>query len=502
MNHNQEPIQELYELLRDQVLVAFNHNSSDGKTSEWRSTFQREYDRIIFSDYFHSMTTKTQVVPSPNNDHTHTRLTHSLEVASLGFSFGKKLLEKFEKEKLHGLKPLDPLDKDLFNLFNDLPLCIATACLVHDIGNPPFGHAGEEAIQEAIKHFFHLHNDQYCYKTNTPLNISKALFKDLTYFDGNAYGFRVLTRLAGAYSLDPSQDPTGLNFNPLTLCVYTKYPWKAGKYPGNSEKKKFGYLNTELQIYEDNIINSLQWKKSRRHPLTYLVEAADDICYFIMDCEDGIKNGHLSFRQMACALKLNKHIEAQPERKKLAKSFKTLKGFDPNKPILISELKAMENIRASIIHHYVKRAFEAYLKNLKVILDGLDGEIKIDLFNEIFKTPEAKKAIKKFQNEKLYNSLYIHTRKMTMEISGHRIIRELLELCFDALASLKKADYDLGKTDTHSQHILRFMGYALTSYKDVSDDEMVMRAIDFVVQHSDRDLIQIHKQFTDFEFKS
>lgn len=373
MNDNVEHIQKLFDLLKPQVSVAFEHNNNNGQSGEWRSTFQREYDRIIFSDYFHSMTTKTQVVPSPNNDHTHTRLTHSLEVASIGFSFGKQLLAKFKD-----LSSFNSLEAELKELFNDLPLCIATACLVHDIGNPPFGHAGEEAIQEAIKHFFHPHKEQYYYKENTPLKISKALFKDLTYFDGNAYGFRVLTRLAGAYSFDPSQGATGLNFNPLTLCVYTKYPWASGDYPGEAEKKKFGYLMTESQIYNNNIIKRLGWNKPNRHPLTFLVEAADDICYFVMDCEDGIKNGHLSFPQLAYDLKLDKYIEDQKE--KLEKSFKTLNGFDPNKPIFIDELKAMENIRASIIHYYVTRAFEAYETNLEKILEG---DISVTLFKSL-----------------------------------------------------------------------------------------------------------------------
>jgi len=480
------PLEQLKQLLEQQIKTL----PLDTLPQE-RTIFQSEYDRIIFSDYFRALSLKTQVVPSPKNDYTHTRLTHSLEVASLGFDFAKRIIKKMEI----------PHDSPL----NDLPLSVATACLVHDIGNPPFGHSGEEAIQQFFKNNFD--NVDFRYK-ETSLKIDELALKEFLYFDGNAYGFRVLTRLAGSGPLYSSakDSATGAKLSAFTLNVYSKYPFAAGEYPAKSEKKKFGYFSSEKDIFE-KAVSDLGWEKGRRHPLTYLVEAADDICYFIMDCEDAIKSGHLRFR----GEELTDFCKDQNERVELHKHIANIKRYDPNLPLDYSHLKSIEKIRSTVIRHYFQRATSAFHENLEAILEG---DMDISLFEKIF-DEKGLEAYEEFKKEKLSGSLYIHQRKMTMELSGRKVIQELLHLFMDALSEYLDHNFpedqeDLPETKegltTHTRHLLRFLGIEahetflrpLEKKPTQLGQHLCMIALDFIVKHSDEELIRLHKRFTDF----
>jgi dGTPase len=245
-----------------------------------RLGFEVDYDRIIFSSAFRSLQDKTQVIPLSKIDFVHTRLTHSLEVSvvgrSLGRLAGKKIIEKYPHLKeSHGYH------------MNDFGAIVAAAALAHDIGNPPFGHSGEKAIGE----YFKIGKGQQ-YKQH----LSEKEWQDLIDFEGNANGFAVLT------ASRPGNEG-GLRISYATLGAFIKYPKESlpKKPTSNISDKKYGFFQsdkgfftevaTELGMMPNKSGNDIGFE---RHPLAYLVEAADDICYTIIDFEDGINLGLVS----------------------------------------------------------------------------------------------------------------------------------------------------------------------------------------------------------------
>lgn len=240
-------------------------------TELYRSQFERDFDRIVFSAPFRNLQDKTQVFPLPESDFVHTRLTHSLEVSSVGRSLGKSagqfLIEKYPGLKKKGINP------------SDIGAIVAAAALAHDIGNPPFGHAGEEAISD----FFRFHEYGKIWETH----LDEASWADLVAFEGNAQGFRMLLA-----------KENGLNISPAALAAFTKYPrpsFLEDKVAGRRSQKKYGFFSNDLSVFQDLAeslgIHSCTTNSWLRHPLAFLVEAADDICYSIIDLEDGCTLG-------------------------------------------------------------------------------------------------------------------------------------------------------------------------------------------------------------------
>jgi dGTPase len=257
-----------------QLLSAQRSNQKPGSTESSRSLFEQDYDRIIFSHPFRRLQDKTQVHPLPEHDFVHTRLTHSLEVSSVGRSLGKKVGEVIAQRH-------PELNNQLTSL--DFGAVVAAGALAHDLGNPPFGHAGEEAISD-----FFLHHE---FGKTLQAEVTKAQWADLINFEGNAQGFRIITR-----------NQYGLKLTFATLGAFTKYPCQAHFLERDKKKKsqkKYGFFQSELEKFKEVAIATdlrqtaeLCWQ---RHPLAFLVEAADDICYSIIDLEDGCRLGLVSF---------------------------------------------------------------------------------------------------------------------------------------------------------------------------------------------------------------
>lgn len=244
---------------------------------ESRRIFEQDYDRIIFSYPFRCLQDKTQVFPLARTDFVHTRLTHSLEVSSVGRSLGKRTgLE------ILGRHP--ELTKAGFSEF-DFGAIVAAAALAHDIGNPPFGHSGEDAISNYFL------EDEFGEKIRG--HLTPAQWEDLTHFEGNAQGFRLLTR----------ENYQGLRITYATLAAFSKYPRESlfpEMDPERRSQKKYGFFQSEKEKFrkvaqQTGLMNlggkNMAWS---RHPLTFLVEAADDICYSIIDLEDGCNLGLVS----------------------------------------------------------------------------------------------------------------------------------------------------------------------------------------------------------------
>lgn len=356
-----------------------------------RNDFESDLGRIIFSPAMRRMHDKAQVIPLTSGDSIHTRLTHSLEVMSIAYSLGIELCRNKNFKETYFVED-DPLFCE-----QRIPVILKTAALAHDIGNPPFGHFGETIIQKYFREYF---EDKGQILTEE----EKA---DFTEFDGNAQGFRILTRLQYIGDL------YGLNLTYATLGAYTKYP-NAGKRQKNTYigLKKHGVFTTEESVLDkmaDNCGLNAKTEDGRkfikRHPLSFLVEAADSICYNIMDVEDGVNKKWFTYKTVID--ELNTFIRKQIKKKEEKESFDIEKYLSVNTPKddNRTEKKKMVDFRIRVISYYVELAINNFLKNL----EGIDkGEYKSELIED-----DPYFVSKTFQN---FASKYIYTQKEIQEI--------------------------------------------------------------------------------------
>ncbi|MFO7719305.1 MAG: dNTP triphosphohydrolase [Gillisia sp.] len=357
--------------------------------NETRLGFEVDYDRIIFSSAFRSLQDKTQVIPLSKTDFVHTRLTHSLEVSVVGRSLGRlagqKILEKHPHlNTIHGYQ------------MNDFGAIVAAAALAHDIGNPPFGHSGEKAIGE----YFSLGNG-----IRFKEQLSAKEYEDLIKFEGNANGFKILTENRPGIE-------GGLRLSYATLGAFTKYPKESlpHKPTRNIGDKKFGIFQTEKHIFED-IAKELGLKEIRtgeniafaRHPLAFLVEAADDICYTIIDFEDGINLGLIDEEYaLEYLIKLVKN------------SINTSKYNS-----LTTTADRLSYLRALAINTLITEAVALFLKNEEAILAG---EFHHSLFDKSSYEAQIKDIIK-ISVERIYQSEEV----INKEIAGYKMLSHLLD---------------------------------------------------------------------------
>lgn len=284
-------LMEWSKLLSRQRMGDNSLNSETEISVQPRTAFQRDFDRIVFSSSFRRLKDKTQVFPLFNNDYVRNRLIHSLEASCVGRSLGTIVGEEIIKRHKNLRNHHDEFRNYTASDFGDI---VAAACLSHDIGNPPFGHTGEDAIQEWFK------SDKAVHVLNQLTSQQQA---DLMCFEGNAQGFRIITQK------ERQADRIGMQLTYATLGTYTKYPRESlissqvfQEYNGKSTRKH-GFFQAEKELVnsvadEVGLIrreqNSAWWC---RHPLVFLVEAADDICYHIVDLEDGFRMGYITYEE-------------------------------------------------------------------------------------------------------------------------------------------------------------------------------------------------------------
>ena len=373
-----------------------------------RTEFQRDYDRLIFSAPFRRLQNKTQVFPLPGSIFVHNRLTHSLEVSSVGRSLGndvnRALLERH------------PELKDTH--FMELGSIVSAACLAHDLGNPPFGHSGEKAIgtyfSEGNGRFL---QDYFCEETGDSLTAEQ--WNDLISFEGNANAFRLLThhfkgRRKGGFVMTYS-----------TLASIVKYPFSSNLSAG---KRKFGFFREEMDSYlriaEELGIKRLDSPegtlKYARYPLVYLVEAADDICYEIMDIEDAHKLKILTTDETKDLL-LSYFPEEQ--RENIIRRMSTVE--DRNEQIVY--------LRSCVINALETECVKVFVDNEETILDGEFQGSLIDHINEIPK--QAYRRCEQVSYSRIYNSKDV----MDIEIAGFKVITTLLDLMVQAVIHPEKA---------------------------------------------------------------
>lgn len=346
-----------------------------------RSHFQRDYDRLIFSSAFRRMQNKTQVFPLPGAVFVHNRLTHSLEVASVGRSLGSIVADELIR--------LSPSH----DAVREIPHIVAAACLAHDMGNPPFGHAGEAIISGYFKeNCAHLKGE-----------LTRGEWNDLEFFDGNANAIRLLTaklngRRAGGFGLSYS-----------TLASIIKYPYESSL----TTKNKFGFFQSELELAR-TIATTLNLPivsdsplSFKRYPLTYLVEAADDICYMLMDLEDAHKLGILSSEEIFDLLYPLAYDEVNSN------------DLKQNLEIVTDSNERIAYLRAVAISKLVQECATIFVQHINEIENGTFCAPLIS------KLPQAYlQCAEKIQAVSI-KKIYRHHSVVEIEIAGHRIMSTL-----------------------------------------------------------------------------
>ncbi len=408
--------------------------------SEGRSEFLRDYDRIVFSGAFRRLGRKTQVHPLAGNDHVHTRLTHSLETASVGRSLGLRAYELLKESLPPGVPP------------GALGEIVQAACLAHDIGNPPFGHAGEEAIRA----FF----------ADAPAHLVEPLaaeeLRDLRTFEGNAQGFRIVTRL------ELSLNAGGMRLTYPTLGALLKYPWGAD-HPVAEEKRKFSCFLSEREALRD-VAGTLglpaRGRGYARHPLALLVEAADDICYSLLDLEDAREIGLLRYEEIAAALSPLTGSPGGP-------------ALDPS----LHERRRISFLRTRAIGRAVEAVAGAFAANIAAILEGAhDGPLLTLCPGYVQDGIGAAKAL---AGERIYTS----KRKIELEIGSFTALGGLLH----AFCSAVFEQLACKRMSQRGQRLLIILGEHAPP-PSASLFEGYMRVIDYVAGMTDQYATLMAKQ--------
>ncbi|AWW33140.1 deoxyguanosinetriphosphate triphosphohydrolase [Echinicola strongylocentroti] len=421
---------------------------SKASQEQYRSEFERDYDRIIFSAPFRNLQDKTQVFPLPELDFVHTRLTHSLEVSSVGRSLGKSageyLLEKYPELNQRGVGS------------SDIGAIVAAAALTHDIGNPPFGHAGEDAISD----FFKFHPSGQVWKTH----LRKDEWEDMINFEGNAQGFRMLV-----------DKDNGLQVCYATLAAFTKYPRPAlidQRDPDRRSQKKFGFFSNHLGVYQqlaDMLGLSLSGQNSwHRHPLAFLVEAADDICYSIIDLEDGCTLGLVQLEE---AIPLLAEIIGDKFQEEKLNSLK-------------SSAQKLAILRAMAIGKLVEETVATFRLYEEAMLKGEFDQALTDCIP----SADALEKITKLSVKKIYRSQPV----LEKEAAGFQVLEGLLEVFSTALYNQY---YDTQNFSGKDKSILRLLPETFKMNKEMQMPYILLRnLIDFISGMTDKYALSLYRK--------
>lgn len=433
---------------------------SDKVPAGTRSGFQRDFDRLIFSSAFRRLQNKTQVFPLPGTAFVHNRLTHSLEVASVGRSLGKMIGGRIS-EAYKG-------NEEVYEFYRyELANVIAAACLAHDIGNPAFGHSGEKAISN----YFIENADSKIDSQALEDFFSEREWSDLTSFEGNANAVRILThqfrgRFKGGFGLTYTTIASILKYPCESIAVDKKF----------RHRKKYGFFQSEKETAL-TIIRELKMIEEssepvifKRHPFVYLVEAADDICYSIVDMEDAHRLKILTRKEVEAAfLSLIQKLD----KDSIGRTF----GYYQN---IEDASEAIAFLRAKIINLLVNKCTDVFWDHQAEILDGSFNDTLIDNVDKNF---QALKPIQDISLERIYQ----HDTVIQIEIAGYNVMSELLSLFIPALLKEKPSHKE--------QKVCRLFPYQFTEFVQTSSPyEKVMNALDYLSGMTDEYATEMYRK--------
>ncbi len=426
-----------------------------GATSASRTDFQRDFDRIIFSSAFRRLQNKTQVFPLPGSVFVHNRLTHSLEVSSVGRSLGSVvgdfIVKNFEKD----------LNEESKNFYaHNLSNVIASACLCHDVGNPAFGHSGEDAIAS----YFEKNEKDLKQKFN------EKEWADLVNFEGNANAIRVLTHQQSG------KDLGGTQLTYTTLASIAKYPGEAvAKKKGIIHRKKFGFFQNEKETFLEiaKSVNMIQESEEpvifKRHPFVWLVEAADDICYNIIDMEDAHRLGIVSTSD--CENLFMDLIKSENEN---------IERVEQKLAFLTNENERISYLRAKVINALINKSIQIYQENFDKILEGNLDKALLDIYKS--ENP-ALQEIERFSIEKIYG----HKAVVEIENAGYNVMYELLNHFIPSILTPKEG------RKSYDKMALKLLPKQF-QYEEGSDYQKVLGIIDFVSGMTDNYATDLYRK--------
>ncbi len=430
------------------------------RTTDVRSQFQRDYDRIVFSSPFRRLQNKTQVFPLPGSIFVHNRLTHSLEVASVGRSLGNMVANGLA-ERNENISP---------NLLDSIGTIVSSACLAHDLGNPPFGHSGEKAISRYFEEID---------KNNLSAELTEAQYLDLTNFEGNANTLRLLThhftgRRKGGFALTYA-----------TIGTLLKYPCTSDDFSqGNCPYHKYGVFQSEVPVLQKvaKELGLISYNGSKtiygRHPLVFLMEAADDISYQIVDLEDAHRLGIISTTE---AKKLMfDFFDPVTDKDALQDLQESLADItDENEQIVILRSRTINKLITDCVNvfwkHYDDIMNSRYFESLT---DGLEGTTK-----------QALENLSTLAIEKIYNAREV----IEIQVAGHKILSELLQE-FVTASLQKQKDKSL-----YTSQLLRL----LPSQLIVDDGDIYNRifsVVDFISGMTDVYSLEMYRKIKGISF--
>ena len=436
-------------------------------TDALRTSFVRDYDRIIFSSAFRRLQNKTQVFPLPGPVFVHNRLTHSLEVASVGRSLGKAAGDALAAK--HADKGED--FKEFYKY--ELPGVIAAGCLAHDIGNPPFGHSGEDAIRTFFRE---LTGDA---KNRFENELTPNQQRDFLYFEGNANAFRTLTHSFNEKAAG------GFRLTFATLASIVKYPSDSlsGFNKQQLVTKKSGFFDSEINTYK-NIAAALGIPKldeeknvHARHPFVFLVEAADDICYRIIDFEDAHRLNIISIETLAgLFLAFFDKEEGYNSRANVEKTFNEIN--DDNQKV--------QYLRAMLIGLLIKKVTDVFMQNEAALLEGTLQKALIDYL------PEDEKLLIKTIDEYSYDHIYNQRSVVEIEIAGYNVIGSLLKEFFDAI---------INPTSSKSRKLLQLISQQFVITKTEGHLYYNIQSIvDYIAGMTDLYAVDMYRKITGMAF--
>lgn len=430
-----------------------------------RSGYQHDFDRIVFSSSFRRLQNKTQVFPLPGSTFVHNRLTHSLEVASVGRSLGSMVGDKLSDEMDHSSKSYEFYRYELANV-------IAAGCLAHDIGNPAFGHSGEKAISA----YFIDNADTLIDGKPLPSFFTKEEWADITNFEGNANAIRILTHQFKGKLMG------GLGLTYTTIASILKYPCEATAIDKHfKHRKKFGFFQSEKAVIKE-IADKLGMHPDgtgptifKRHPFVYLVEAADDICYSIIDMEDAHRLGILSHELVRKSFIFVIAALDKSEEERTVRTCEKIEDLN----------ERISYLRAKAINLMTLKAAEVFLENRQQILDGNFNDT---LLGVVEKKYAALHEVMKISAEKIYN----HESVLEIEIAGYNVMGELLALFIPPL--LKK------HTNHKDEKVLKLFPLQYREFKDAETPYLkVMNAFDLISGMTDLYATEMYRKLKGIE---
>jgi len=432
-----------------------------------RTSFLRDYDRIIFSSAFRRLQNKTQVFPLPGPLFVHNRLTHSLEVASVGRSLGKAVGDALA-DRYPGM------GEDFREFYKyELPSVIAAGCLAHDIGNPPFGHSGEDAIRTFFRGLEGAGRERFV------AELSPNQQKDFLFFEGNANAFRTLT-----YHFN-EREPGGFRLTYATLASIVKYP--ADSLNGFNKQqlatKKSGFFDSEIDTYKE-IARELGIPQPdpaknifARHPFVFLVEAADDICYRVIDFEDAHRLNIISIDTIQeLFLAFFDNEEGYDARDRVQKIFADIN--DDNQKV--------QFLRAKLINLLIHRVRDVFMEKEDLLLEGRLGRSLIDFLPE--REQDLVKKIDSFSVQHIYN----HRSVVEIEIAGYNVIGGLLKEFFAAVLDPRSPKSEKLLQLISKQFVIK--GEAGSLYQDIQS------VVDFIAGMTDLYAVDLYRKITGMAF--